>query len=144
MITAPPLPVVGRICRAPSLVVERADLRLRVAVLEKDICVEELACHWGSVLRRMSDIVGGLCGAGCSAAVDIEESVVPRHILQVCVCAVAVERSVDGGVSEISRAIVAGHCGELCGRVAVGACNHDLEVASPLTRVDRVLWCHRA
>lgn len=85
---------------APGFVVHCADLLNVVAVIPEDIAVEELTGHcWGTILRRIGEVVGGLSGTGCGAAGEIEDAVGPGPVAHIGVRAIAVGWCVDGGVA---------------------------------------------
>lgn len=90
----------------------------------------------------MSNVVSSLAPASSSAASDRERrTIVPRHVSHVGALSIAVERSVDGGVTEIGVVGVAGDglgADGVDGSVAVATSNDDLEVVAPLAVVDGV------
>ena len=130
--------------RRPGLVVKRAVLSDRRLVLVQHIRVEELAGHWWSILRGVGDVVLGLGRAGSSAATGIEGAFCEDLDAHVGVGLVAVERCVDGCVTEDGRASVSIRDGDRVVGVAVATGNHHAEVAAPLASVHSRLSVDRS
>lgn len=132
MVVAAVLALVGGERGGPGLAVEGAVLADRLGVLVQDVGVEELARLCDAVLGRVGKVVLGLGSAGRGAETGVEGSLSEDLHAHVGVLVVAVKRSVDGGIAESDRRLVAIWCCDGLVNVAIRASDNNVEVAAVL------------
>lgn len=134
------LSIVGGVGGGPGLVVHGAVLANGLGVVQEDVSDVELASLGvGSGGDALLSIVLGSGSAGGSTETSVEGTGVEDSDTHVGIVLVAVKRSVDGDVSEVSGLIVARDGGNSVADVAVAACNDNLEGLLVLAVVDSVV-----
>ena len=126
---------IRRVAGRPCLVVQSAILSNCLGTIVEDVSVEELASLSNSTLGRVGAVVVGLSGAGTCAESGVEGAGSEDLDTHVGVLAVAVQGSVDGGVSKWDGADVPSRCCDRLADIAVRACNDDVEVVAVLAGV---------
>ena len=122
----------------PGGVVQATNLALRHSVLQEEIGVEEAADASGV---QVLYVVLGLCLTGGSATSGTEWLTIAELLVgDVCAMAVAIERRIDCCVADVSTGISwNGVCRRRTTNIAVGASDHNVEVAAVLASIGRSL-----
>ena len=122
----------------PGGVVQAANLALRHSVLQEELSVEEAADASGI---QVLNVVLGLCLTGGSATSSTEWLTIAELLVgDVCAMAVAIERRIDCCVADVSTGISGnGVCRRRTTNIAVGASDHNVEVAAVLASIGRSL-----
>lgn len=131
---------VGVVWLAPLLCVEGAIGTIRDVVLAQEVSVEEFARVECTIGARVAAVVASGAGTSRGAEAGIIET---REVLDtyVGIHSSGILGSVDG-TTELDRPVKAWHgIGWVVLGVAIGACDHDLKVPTPLTLVQGRLRC---